>query len=77
MVGSKERSYDNDKRQINDSATDVSADISSFAPRESFYAEVEEKKSINVFLLMIPSFFDMMETSLKNITLVLIATSVT
>ena len=77
MVGSKERSYDNDKRQINDSATDVSADILSFAPRESFYSEVEEKKSINVFLLMIPSFFDMMETSLKNITLVLIATSVT
>jgi hypothetical protein len=39
MVTSKVISFENEKRQINDSATEVSADISSFAPRESFYAE--------------------------------------
>ena len=37
----------------------------------------QEKKTLNVFKLLIPSLFDMTETSLKNVTLTMISTSVT
>ena len=37
----------------------------------------EEKKKLNLFKLIIPTSFDMTETSLKNVTLTLISASVT
>ena len=38
---------------------------------------VDNQKRLNIFKLIIPSAFDMIETSTKNVTLTLIATSVT
>lgn len=37
----------------------------------------QEKKKLNVFKILIPAVFDMTETSLKNVTLTMISTSVT
>ena len=37
----------------------------------------QEKKTLNIFKILIPSLFDMTETSLKNVTLAMISTSVT
>jgi len=37
----------------------------------------EYKKKLNLFKLTIPTVFDMAETSLKNVTLSMISTSVT
>ena len=39
--------------------------------------EKEQVKNLNPVLLIFPSIFDLLETCLKNITLTLIATSVT
>jgi len=61
---------------LNNTASEISYDVTVYSENK-IEENFQENKQINIFILMIPSFFDMMETSLKNITLVLIATSVT
>jgi len=40
-----------------------------------FYKKTEKK--LNIWLLALPAFFDIIETSFKNVALILIAASVT